>query len=48
MMAEGSDGPVPFVRCTYSDLLVCEAEGWRFRCRELIHAFKGEMRLTRR
>jgi hypothetical protein len=48
MMAEGSDGPVPTVRGTYSNLLAREAEGWRFRRREQIHAFKGERRLTPR
>ncbi len=46
VMVEGSEGPVPSVCGTYADMLVRAAEGWRFRRRELIHAFKGEMRLT--
>jgi hypothetical protein len=46
VMVEGPDGPVPSVCGTYADLLVREAGAWRFRRRELIHAFKGEMRLT--
>jgi hypothetical protein len=46
VMVEGPDGPVPSVCGTYSDLLIRSSEGWRFRRRELIHAFKGEMRLT--
>lgn len=46
VMVEGADGPVPSVCGTYVDLLIRGTEGWRFRRRELIHAFKGEMRLT--
>ena len=46
VMVEGADGPVPSVCGTYADTLVRTAVGWRFRRRELIHAFKGEMRLT--
>jgi hypothetical protein len=46
VMVEGRDGPVPSVCGTYVDVLVRGAGGWRFRRRELIHAFKGEMRLT--
>jgi ketosteroid isomerase-like protein len=46
VMVEGPDGPVPSVCGTYADVLVRDAAGWRFRRRELIHAFKGEMRLT--
>jgi hypothetical protein len=46
VMVEGTDGPVPSVCGTYADILVRDVEGWRFRRRELIHAFKGEMRLT--
>lgn len=46
VMVEGSDGPVPSVCGTYADRLVKRPEGWRFQRRELIHAFKGEMRLT--
>jgi len=46
VMVEGPEGPVPSVCGTYADELVRTADGWRFRRRELIHAFKGEMRLT--
>jgi len=46
VMVEGADGPVPSVCGTYADILTREADGWRFRRRQLIHAFKGEMRLT--
>jgi hypothetical protein len=46
VMVEGPEGPVPSVCGVYSDLLVRAVDGWRFRRRELIHAFKGEMRLT--
>jgi hypothetical protein len=46
VMVEGVDGPVPSVCGTYADLLTYGTDGWRFRRRELIHAFKGEMRLT--
>ena len=45
VMVEGKDGPVPSVCGTYADQLVRQPDGWRFRRRELIHAFKGEMRL---
>jgi len=46
VMVEGPDGPVPSVCGTYADVLIRTPDGWRFRRRELIHAFKGEMRLT--
>lgn len=46
VMVEGPDGPVASVCGTYADVLVRDIGGWRFRRRELIHAFKGEMRLT--
>ena len=46
VMVEGADGPVPSVCGTYADAFIRSPEGWRFRRRELIHAFKGEMRLT--
>ncbi len=46
VMVEGPDGPVPSVCGTYTDVLTRGTEGWRFHRRELIHAFKGEMRLT--
>lgn len=45
VMVEGPDGPFPSVCGTYADRLVKTASGWRFRRRELIHAFKGEMKL---
>ena len=46
VMVEGADGPVASVCGTYADRLVKLDAGWRFQRRELIHAFKGEMRLT--
>jgi hypothetical protein len=46
VMVEGPDGPVPSVCGYYIDALVRTGEGWRFRRRQLIHMFKGEMRLT--
>jgi hypothetical protein len=46
VMVEGADGPVPSVCGTYADVLIRIDAGWRFRRRALIHAFKGEMRLT--
>jgi hypothetical protein len=46
VMVEGTEGPVPSVCGTYADRLVRRPEGWRFQRRELIHAFKGEMRLN--
>lgn len=45
VMVEGTDGPVPSVCGTYVDAFVRTAVGWRFQRRELVHAFKGEMRL---
>jgi hypothetical protein len=45
VMVEGPDGPVPSVCGSYDDVLVKQAEGWRFRRRQLIHAFRGEMAL---
>ena len=45
VMVEGADGPEPSVCGIYADVLTKTADGWRFRRRELIHAFKGEMRL---
>lgn len=45
VMVEGPDGPVPSVCGTYADLLSKTPDGWRFQRRELIHGFKGEMRL---
>jgi hypothetical protein len=46
VMVEGPDGPVPSVCGTYVDRLVRHGPDWRFLRRELVHAFKGEMRLT--
>lgn len=46
VMVEGPDGPVASVCGTYADVLVRLPAGWKFQRRELIHAFKGEMRLT--
>jgi hypothetical protein len=46
VMVAGPEGPLPSVCGTYADRLVRRPEGWRFLRRELIHAFKGEMRLT--
>ena len=46
VMVEGPDGPVPSVCGTYVDALLRTPGGWRFRRRALVHAFKGEMRLT--
>ncbi len=45
VMVEGPEGPVPSVCGTYADRFVRTPNGWRFQRRELIHAFKGEMRL---
>jgi hypothetical protein len=45
VMVEGANGPVPSVCGTYDDELVKRPDGWRFRRRRLIHAFKGEMAL---
>ncbi len=45
VLVEGPDGPVPSVCGTYADVLSKTPDGWRFERRELIRAFKGEMRL---
>jgi hypothetical protein len=45
VMVEGANGPLPSVCGTYDDALAKQADGWRFRRRRLIHAFKGEMAL---
>jgi len=45
VMVEGTDGPVPSVCGVYDDVLVMQADGWRFQRRRLIHAFRGEMAL---
>ena len=46
VVVEGPSGPEASVCGTYADRLVRTGEGWKFRRRELIHAFKGEMRLV--
>jgi SnoaL-like domain len=46
VMVEGANGPFPSVCGTYDDVLVKQANGWRFQRRRLIHAFKGEMALS--
>jgi len=46
VMVEGPEGPIPSVCGTYVDQLVRGKDGWLFRRRELVHAFKGEMKLT--
>jgi len=46
VVVEGPGGPEPSVCGTYADMLVRREDGWKFQRRELIHAFKGEMRLT--
>jgi 3-phenylpropionate/cinnamic acid dioxygenase small subunit len=45
VMVEGENGPFPSVCGVYDDVLVKQPDGWRFRRRQLIHAFKGEMAL---
>ena len=45
-MVEGPDGPLPSVCGTCADRPVRMAGGWKFRRREPIHAFTGEMRLA--
>ena len=45
VMVEGTGGPIPSVCGVYDDVLVKQADGWRFQRRQLIHAFKGEMAL---
>lgn len=46
VMVEGPDGPIPSVCGTYVDRLARGSAGWLFQRRELVHAFKGEMKLT--
>ena len=46
VMVEGPSGPIPTVCGIYDDVLVKQADGWRFLRRQLIHAFKGDMALT--
>ena len=46
VVVEGPGGPEASVCGTYADQLVRWEDGWKFQRRELIHAFKGEMRLT--
>ena len=45
VMVEGPNGPLPSVCGTYDDVLIRQDEGWRFRRRRLIHAFKGDLSL---
>jgi len=45
VMMDSEAGPFPSVCGTYVDRLVRLDEAWRFRRRELVHAFKGDMRL---
>lgn len=46
VMVEGPDGPAPSVCGTYADVLVKTSAGaWHFQRRDLMHAFKGDMRL---
>ena len=45
VMVEGPNGPMPSVCGTYDDVLVRETQGWRFRRRQLIHAFRGDLAL---
>ncbi len=45
VMVEGQKGPFPSVCGVYDDVLVRQADGWRFQRRRLIHAFKGELAL---
>jgi hypothetical protein len=46
VMVEGPHGPLPSVCGTYDDVLVKQADGWRFQRRRLTHAFRGEMALN--
>jgi len=46
VMVEGDAGPVASVCGTYQDVLVKLDGVWRFRRREPVHAFRGEMALT--
>ena len=45
VMVEGPNGPAPSVCGVYDDVLVRQADSWRFRRRTLIHAFKGDLAL---
>jgi hypothetical protein len=46
VVVDGPAGPEASVCGTYADNLVRTVEGWKFKRRELIHSFKGQMRLT--
>ncbi len=46
VMVEGPDGPLPSVCGTYVDRLTRVGGAWKFQRRELVHSFKGEMKLT--
>lgn len=45
VMVEGPSGPLPSVCGSYVDALVKQDTIWRFRRRELVHAFRGDMAL---
>lgn len=46
VILETPNGPIPSVCGIYDDVFVRTASGWRFRRRQLIHLFKGEMGLS--
>jgi len=46
VILETPNGPVPSVCGIYDDVFVRRPEGWRFKRRQLIHLFKGEMGLN--
>ena len=45
VILETPSGPLPSVCGIYDDIFVKQADGWKFRRRELLHLFKGEMGL---
>ena len=46
VILETPNGPIPSVCGIYDDVFTRTASGWRFRRRQLIHLFKGEMGLS--
>lgn len=46
VILETPNGPIPSVCGIYDDVFIRTPAGWRFRRRELVHLFKGEMGLT--
>ncbi|MSP04962.1 MAG: nuclear transport factor 2 family protein [Acetobacteraceae bacterium] len=46
VILETASGPSPSVCGIYDDMFVRTPAGWRFRRRELIHLFRGEMGLS--